>query len=114
MYVVTVIDTDGMSMEIDLCESHEEMEKMTVLQLKEKIARQGNSERPDLRLIFKDEVLHEDSKLLSEYGIQHKSVIHMTKASPEGGTYMTQRHAAGIIIVYTTHFPRVTYSVRLL
>uniref|UniRef100_A0A3B3DKT5 Ubiquitin-like domain-containing protein n=1 Tax=Oryzias melastigma TaxID=30732 RepID=A0A3B3DKT5_ORYME len=78
-YMVEIHGADGVKMQIGLAETPEEMEKITVLQLKEKIderlAEKGNGGRKVLKLFFKDEMLDEDT-LLSEYGIQHKSVIH--------------------------------------
>lgn len=39
-----------------------------------------------LRLIFTDKMLDGDDTLLSEYGIQHMSVLHMVMKVPGGLT----------------------------
>uniref|UniRef100_A0A3B3DIX7 Ubiquitin-like domain-containing protein n=1 Tax=Oryzias melastigma TaxID=30732 RepID=A0A3B3DIX7_ORYME len=82
-HMVEIHGADGEKMEIVLAETPEEMEKITVLQLKEKIderlAEKGNGGMEVLNLIFNDKMLDEASKPLSEYGIQHKSVIHVSK-----------------------------------
>lgn len=39
-----------------------------------------------LRLIFTDKMLDGDNTLLSEYGIQHMSVLHMVMKVPGGLT----------------------------
>uniref|UniRef100_A0A3B3I1A9 Ubiquitin-like domain-containing protein n=1 Tax=Oryzias latipes TaxID=8090 RepID=A0A3B3I1A9_ORYLA len=80
---------------VDLCESDEEMQKMTVLQLKEKIAQQIPEYRKNVGLIFENKMLDEDSKPLSGYGIQHMSVVRLlldfsggeSPAFHEGYTY---------------------------
>ncbi|XP_070786158.1 uncharacterized protein [Enoplosus armatus] len=76
----------GEKMMIDLCNTEEQMKSMTVLQLKEKIAQRLPAGQEALRLIFTDKMLEEDSKLLSDYGIQHMSVIHMVMTLPGGLT----------------------------
>lgn len=42
-------------------------------------------EEKALRLIFRDKMLDGDDTLLSDYGIQHMSVIHMIMKLPGGG-----------------------------
>ncbi|KAL7374669.1 hypothetical protein ABVT39_005059 [Epinephelus coioides] len=76
---VIVAGLRGDKMEIDLCDTEEQFESITVLQLKEEILkRQPDCGDPEhIRLIFTDKILDEDSALLSAYGIQHMSVIHM-------------------------------------
>ncbi|XP_029941823.1 NEDD8-like isoform X1 [Salarias fasciatus] len=71
---------------IDLCNTEEQMKSMTVLQLKEKISEKlpDNAGEDALRLVFTDKPLDEDHKPLSEYGIQHMSVIHMILKVPGG------------------------------
>ncbi|KAM3590588.1 uncharacterized protein V6R79_012260 [Siganus canaliculatus] len=84
MHKVTVIGLRREKMTIDLTE--EQMQKMTVLQLKEKIFEidpQLGDVVP-LFLIFKDKVLDRDS-LLCSYGIQHKSVIQLKMMTLYGG-----------------------------
>ncbi|XP_042258202.1 uncharacterized protein zgc:194655 [Thunnus albacares] len=88
LYQVVVHGLRGEKMVIDLCNTEEQMQSMTVLQLKEKIAERlpgSTGESLDtLRLIFTNKSLEGDSKLLSEYGIQHKSVIQMVIRVPGG------------------------------
>ncbi|KAM3590524.1 uncharacterized protein V6R79_011148 [Siganus canaliculatus] len=62
---------------IGLCNTEEQMQEMTVLQLKEKIVERLPG--------FDDKMLEEDSALLSSYGIQHMSVIHVVMRVPGGG-----------------------------
>uniref|UniRef100_A0A667Y813 Ubiquitin-like domain-containing protein n=1 Tax=Myripristis murdjan TaxID=586833 RepID=A0A667Y813_9TELE len=88
IYQVTVCGLRGEKMTIDLCNTEEQMQSMTVLQLKEKVAEKlpggaGESVQT-LRLIFTDKMLEQDSALLSSFGIQHKSVIHMVIRVPGG------------------------------
>uniref|UniRef100_A0A3B3DJE4 Ubiquitin-like domain-containing protein n=1 Tax=Oryzias melastigma TaxID=30732 RepID=A0A3B3DJE4_ORYME len=81
LYQVIVNRFRGKCLIINLCDAEEEMQKMTVLQLKEKMIEQYPEYRRDIEticincyLIFGD-VAMEDSEPLSEYGIQHLSVI---------------------------------------
>uniref|UniRef100_A0A3Q3AGE0 Ubiquitin-like domain-containing protein n=1 Tax=Kryptolebias marmoratus TaxID=37003 RepID=A0A3Q3AGE0_KRYMA len=78
----------GEKMFIDLCNTEEQMQKMTVRQLKEKIAEKlpETTGQDNLRLIFTDKMLDGDTTLLSEYGIQNKSVIQMVIRVPGGLT----------------------------
>ncbi|KAM6949559.1 uncharacterized protein FYW47_015941 [Aplochiton taeniatus] len=87
IYQVIVNGLRGEKMVIDLCNTEEQMRNMTVLQLKEKIADRlpGSSGESleTLRLLFADKQL-EDTSLLSLYGIQHLSVIHLVLRLPGG------------------------------
>ncbi|XP_076581239.1 uncharacterized protein LOC143317145 [Chaetodon auriga] len=86
IYQVTVHGLRGEKMIIDLCNTEEQMKSMTVLQLKEKIAQRlpESAGEEALRLIFTDKMLDGNSTLLSEYGIQHMSVIQMVMKVPGG------------------------------
>uniref|UniRef100_A0A3Q2ZEH3 Ubiquitin-like domain-containing protein n=1 Tax=Kryptolebias marmoratus TaxID=37003 RepID=A0A3Q2ZEH3_KRYMA len=88
IYQVMVHGLRGEKMFIDLCNTEEQMQKMTVLQLKEKIAEKlpETTGQDNLRLIFTDKMLDENTKLLSKYGIQNKSVIQMVIRVPGGLT----------------------------
>uniref|UniRef100_A0A3B4TRG0 Ubiquitin-like domain-containing protein n=1 Tax=Seriola dumerili TaxID=41447 RepID=A0A3B4TRG0_SERDU len=73
---------------VDLCDSEEQFKSLTVLQLKEKIIEAVFSsyyDHEELRLIFNNKRLDDDSSLLSAYGVQHRSTIHMVLAVPGGG-----------------------------
>ncbi|XP_034471468.1 uncharacterized protein zgc:194655 [Hippoglossus hippoglossus] len=88
IYQVVVHGLRGEKMTVDLCNTEEQMKSMTVLQLKEKIAEklpQSGGEEA-LRLIFTDKMLDGDFTLLSDYGIQHMSVIQMALKVPGGLT----------------------------
>ncbi|XP_030193462.1 polyubiquitin-like [Gadus morhua] len=84
IYQVTVIGLNRENMTIDLCDTEEQMNAMTVLQLKEKIGERlpGNS-MDNIRLIFATNVL-DDKMTLGCYGVQHKSVIHMVIRKTDG------------------------------
>lgn len=78
---------------INVCDTKEQIKSITGRQLKEKIIQQTDFSVyvPDIlstnvRLIFCNKILDDDS-LLSEYGIQHTSVIYMMRSYPGGGTY---------------------------
>ncbi|MEQ2308305.1 hypothetical protein AMECASPLE_026946 [Ameca splendens] len=88
IYQVMVHGLRGEKMMIDLCNTEEQMKKMTVLQLKEKIAERlpQTAGEDNLRLIFTDKNLEGDNSLLSEYGIQHMSVIQLVIKVPGGLT----------------------------
>ncbi|KAM8746549.1 uncharacterized protein AB9X84_014762 [Acanthopagrus schlegelii] len=88
IYQVTVNGLKGEKLNIDLCNTEEQMQSMTVRQLKEKIAERlpETAGQDSVRLIFTDMMLDNDSDLLSGYGIQHKSVIHMVIKVPGGLT----------------------------
>ncbi|KAM3590264.1 uncharacterized protein V6R79_006801 [Siganus canaliculatus] len=87
-YQVIVNGPRGEEMIIDLCNTEEQMQNMTVLQLKEKIIQRvpGHDDVERLRLIFTDRMLDGDSTLLCSYGIHHKSVIHLVMRLPGGGS----------------------------
>uniref|UniRef100_A0A3Q4I8M2 NEDD8-like n=4 Tax=Pseudocrenilabrinae TaxID=318546 RepID=A0A3Q4I8M2_NEOBR len=87
IYQVVVHGLRGQKMMLDLCNTEEQFKSMTVKQLKEKLAQKlpetaGKTEA--LRLIFTDKMLDGDDTLLSEYGIQHMSVLHMVMKVPGG------------------------------
>lgn len=73
-------------MMIDLCNTEEQMQSMTVRQLKDKIMQKlpGNTDSAAIRLIFADKELNEDSQKLSEYGVQHMSVLLLVLRVPGG------------------------------
>uniref|UniRef100_A0A3B4B1B2 Ubiquitin-like domain-containing protein n=1 Tax=Periophthalmus magnuspinnatus TaxID=409849 RepID=A0A3B4B1B2_9GOBI len=81
LYQVVVTGFKGERMTVDLCNTDEQMRSMTVEQLKNKIAVKLPPNTGNLcfriSLIFADERLDVDSKLLSDYGIQHMSVIQL-------------------------------------
>ncbi|CAN9509613.1 unnamed protein product [Ophioblennius macclurei] len=87
-YHVKVYGLRSEGLLIDLCDTEEQMKSMTVWQLKEKIFQRLPEYRHDgdhLKMLFRGEVLDEDEKPLSEYGVQHKSAIHVILRVPEGG-----------------------------
>ncbi|PWA28888.1 hypothetical protein CCH79_00012896 [Gambusia affinis] len=86
IYQVVVHGLRGEKLMIDLCNTEEQMQKMTVRQLKEKIAEKlpQTAGQENLRLIFTDKHLEGDNTLLSEYGIQHMSVIQLVIKVPGG------------------------------
>ncbi|XP_071315108.1 uncharacterized protein [Trachinotus anak] len=88
IYQVMVHGLRGEKMLVDLCNTDEQMKSMTVLQLKEKIAERlpDTAGEENLRLIFTDKMLDGDCALLSNYGIQHMSVIQMVVRVPGGLT----------------------------
>ncbi|XP_030287839.1 ubiquitin-60S ribosomal protein L40-like [Sparus aurata] len=87
MIKITVHGVRGEKVKINLCNTEEQMKSMTVRQLKEKITERfpDTSGWSYLRLIFMDKMLDDDGDLLSGYGIQHESVIHMVMKVPGGG-----------------------------
>ncbi|MED6262190.1 hypothetical protein ATANTOWER_015863 [Ataeniobius toweri] len=89
IYQVRVIVENGKRHTIDLCNTEEQMQRMTVGELRkkidEKIPQTAGCREEDMILICKDKCLKGDSSLLSEYGIQHMSVIHMGISLPDGG-----------------------------
>ncbi|AWO97493.1 putative polyubiquitin-like [Scophthalmus maximus] len=87
IYQVVVHGLRGEKMTVDLCNTEEQMQTMTVLQLRERIAQKlPNNAGENARLIFTDKMLDDDATLLSQYGIQHMSVIHMVLRVPGGLT----------------------------
>ncbi|CAI5669079.1 unnamed protein product [Oreochromis niloticus] len=85
LYQVVVSGVRGGKVTVDLSNTEEQFKSMTVEQLREKI-RQKFPETADgnLRLIFTDKNLDDDKKPLSEYGIQHMSVIQVVLRLPGG------------------------------
>ncbi|KAL0970194.1 hypothetical protein UPYG_G00238580 [Umbra pygmaea] len=87
IFQVSVVGLRGEKMIIDVSNTVEQMNSMTVLQLKKKISERlpGNvgDDLETLRLIFTNKQL-EDSEVLSSYGIQHQSVIQMVMRVPGG------------------------------
>ncbi|XP_071316079.1 ubiquitin-like protein NEDD8 [Trachinotus anak] len=67
---------------VDVCDTDEQMRKTTVKQLREKIAEKIPGH--DLRMAFGNERLNDDLAPLSQYGIQHKSVIYVIVILPGG------------------------------
>ncbi|XP_034412572.1 uncharacterized protein zgc:194655 [Cyclopterus lumpus] len=88
IYQVVVHGLRGEKMVVDLCNTDEQFKNMTVLQLKEKIGERlpETTGEDALRLIFTDKMLDGNDGLLSVYGIQHMSVIHMVVKVPGGLT----------------------------
>uniref|UniRef100_A0A3Q3C9G8 Ubiquitin-like domain-containing protein n=2 Tax=Haplochromini TaxID=319058 RepID=A0A3Q3C9G8_HAPBU len=86
IYQVVVHGLRGEKMMIDLCNTDEQFQNMTVKQLKEKISQRlpETAGEEALRLIFTDKMLDGSETKLSEYGIQHMSVIHMVMKVPGG------------------------------
>lgn len=80
LFQVLVTGFKGEKMTIDLCNTEEQMKTMTVEQLRHKIAAKlpTSTDMDNIRLIFADEHLDDDTKLLSDYGVQHMSVIQIT------------------------------------
>ncbi|KAJ3585362.1 hypothetical protein NHX12_014083 [Muraenolepis orangiensis] len=88
LYRVIVKELDGEKTTVVLCDTDEQMQTMTVLQLKTKIAErlpdiEGTWE--DLRLIFGGKQLDDEATLVS-FGIEHESTIHLVKRLRGGGT----------------------------
>ncbi|KAM4564231.1 polyubiquitin-B-like [Fundulus diaphanus] len=92
IYQVVVTGLDGQKITIDLCDNEKDMQRITVQDLKTKIAGKlpGNPGRmmSDMKLIFGNKRLEADGKRLFEYGIMHKSCIHMV-ISLDGGLSLT-------------------------
>nr|XP_040035908.1 uncharacterized protein zgc:194655 [Gasterosteus aculeatus aculeatus] len=86
IYQVVVYGLRGEKMVVDLCNTDEQFKKMTVLQLKEKIAERlpGTAGLETLRLIFADKMLDGNELLLSDFGIQQQSIIQMVMRVPGG------------------------------
>ncbi|CAL1590814.1 unnamed protein product [Knipowitschia caucasica] len=79
LYQVTVVGFKGERVTVDLCNTEEQMSSMTVEQLKTKVVAKLkiNTELSRISLIFADERLDDDSKLLKDYGVQHMSVVQL-------------------------------------
>ncbi|XP_070405018.1 uncharacterized protein [Nothobranchius furzeri] len=92
IYQVIVTGLDGQKFTIDLCESEKDLQRITVQELKVKISAKISERLPgvtaqiinDMQLIFGNKRLDENDKRLHEYGIIHKSAIHMV-ISLDGG-----------------------------
>ncbi|KAI3376363.1 hypothetical protein L3Q82_016831 [Scortum barcoo] len=69
---------------IDLCENEEQLKKITVMQLKKKIAQELKTS-DDIRMVFRTEPL-EEMAVLSSYGIRH--ILHLAKM---GSTESTEQ-----------------------
>uniref|UniRef100_A0A3B4WQ10 Ubiquitin-like domain-containing protein n=1 Tax=Seriola lalandi dorsalis TaxID=1841481 RepID=A0A3B4WQ10_SERLL len=75
----------GETKTIDLCDTDEQMQRMTVKQLRGKIAEKIPGQgADDLRMIFTNKRLDDDSALLSSHGIVHRSVIQLVILVPGG------------------------------
>ncbi|KAI4808357.1 hypothetical protein KUCAC02_000421 [Chaenocephalus aceratus] len=88
IYQIVVHGFKGEILTIDMCNTEEQFKSMTVMQLKEKIAERlpETAGVGVLRLIFTDKMLDGDDGLLSKYGIQNQSHIHMVVKVPGGLT----------------------------
>uniref|UniRef100_A0A3Q2CQL7 Ubiquitin-like domain-containing protein n=1 Tax=Cyprinodon variegatus TaxID=28743 RepID=A0A3Q2CQL7_CYPVA len=75
IYQVVVTDLKGEKITIDLCDNEKDLQRLTVMDLKEKLAARLPGNRGEL--IFGKDRLNEDNKRLFDYGIQHKSSIVM-------------------------------------
>uniref|UniRef100_A0A8C6NH41 Ubiquitin-like domain-containing protein n=1 Tax=Nothobranchius furzeri TaxID=105023 RepID=A0A8C6NH41_NOTFU len=87
IYQVIVTGLDGQKFTIDLCESEKDLQRITVQELKVKISAKISERLPGVTgklLIFGNKRLDENDKRLHEYGIIHKSAIHMV-ISLDGG-----------------------------
>ncbi|XP_008281614.1 uncharacterized protein LOC103358426 [Stegastes partitus] len=84
MFKVIVIGPRGWRWFIDLCDTEKQFKTITVLQLKEKIRKRCGYKPDDIRLVFSNETLSEDSTLLYDYGIRHMSQIHVELLPGEG------------------------------
>ncbi|KAJ3585703.1 hypothetical protein NHX12_014422, partial [Muraenolepis orangiensis] len=79
LYQVIVYGINGEKMAVDLCNTDEQMQTMTVLQLKTKIVERlpGTGGGENLRLIFTNKQLDNDEATLVSFGIQNQSVIQL-------------------------------------
>uniref|UniRef100_A0A8C6M743 Ubiquitin-like domain-containing protein n=1 Tax=Nothobranchius furzeri TaxID=105023 RepID=A0A8C6M743_NOTFU len=77
---------------IDLCNTEEQMKEITMCQLKEKLAgKLPHAGHENMRLIFTDKHLGQDTTAMSECGVQHLSVIQLVINLP-GGLTTFPRH----------------------
>lgn len=67
---------------IDLCETEEQLKKMTVKQFSE-ITAEHFPKVDDVQFVYIDKTLQENERLVS-YGIKHMSVIHLVLKLPGG------------------------------
>lgn len=82
--IIKVGLSGGTETTIGLCDTEEQFQSITVRQLKEKISQAENLPGLSVPLVFKDTYLDRDDALLSEYGIQHMSVIYICLPEPQG------------------------------
>ncbi|KAK9524829.1 hypothetical protein VZT92_017195 [Zoarces viviparus] len=78
---LAVMTPKGEEILFDLCDSELELEKMTVLQMTNKIAEKLQID--NLRIVYRTKPLEED-KLVGSYGIQHLSVVQTVLMLPGG------------------------------
>ncbi|KAK5858703.1 hypothetical protein PBY51_002824 [Eleginops maclovinus] len=67
---------------VDLCQNEEDLKRITVLMLKERITRELKI-GDDIRMVYRTKTLEESSLLLS-YGVKHMSIIHTLLMLPGG------------------------------
>ncbi|CAL8241631.1 unnamed protein product [Merluccius merluccius] len=88
IFQVIVIGFNGEKMTIELCNTEEQMQAITVLQLKSKIAERLPGSAGDsmeaIRLIFTNKQMEDGASTLVSYGIQHMSIIQMVMRVPGG------------------------------
>ncbi|KAJ3585705.1 hypothetical protein NHX12_014424 [Muraenolepis orangiensis] len=86
LYQVIVYGINGEKMAVDLCNTDEQMQTMTVLQLKTKIVERlpGTGGGENLRLVFTNKTLDNDEATLVSFGIQNQSVIQLVMRVPGG------------------------------
>lgn len=96
-YQVIVHGLRGETVEVNLCRTEEQFKNMTVRQLKKKIWERFPwlAGEKHLRLIFIDKNLDEDDALLSDYGIQHMSIIQVVMRLPGGGGPIDENSGMG-------------------
>uniref|UniRef100_A0A8C6V1K0 Ubiquitin-like domain-containing protein n=1 Tax=Neogobius melanostomus TaxID=47308 RepID=A0A8C6V1K0_9GOBI len=86
LFKVFVISPMGERFDVDLCNTEEQFRRLTVKDLKRKILLHLLPNTEDtVRLVFAHESLHDESKLLSDYGIQRMSVIQTILSLSGGG-----------------------------
>uniref|UniRef100_A0A3Q4I4C1 Ubiquitin-like domain-containing protein n=1 Tax=Neolamprologus brichardi TaxID=32507 RepID=A0A3Q4I4C1_NEOBR len=95
-YKVIVYGPRGEKVEVNLCRTAEQFKNITVRQLKERLReRVPEIGEEALLLIFRDKFLDEDDALLSDYGIQHKSVIQALMKLYGGGGPIDENSGMG-------------------
>uniref|UniRef100_A0A3Q3IS81 Ubiquitin-like domain-containing protein n=1 Tax=Monopterus albus TaxID=43700 RepID=A0A3Q3IS81_MONAL len=85
-YQLQVFGIAGEMKTIDLCTTEEEMQKITVLQLRKKVTEKFPIEQTEVQMIFTDKMLDNDSALLSSYGIKNFSAIQLVMTLRGGGS----------------------------
>ncbi|CAL8397968.1 unnamed protein product [Boreogadus saida] len=87
IYQVSVNGWNGENFFIDLCNTEEQMNAITVRQLKKKICKHYNLKliMDGLRLICAMNLLDDDKRTLVSYGVEHKSVIQTVIKVMGGG-----------------------------